>query len=131
MFGVFGLSLAATVVMCLLAITLGLSLAMFGAALFYEGGGIINDTLIVLVGFMIGAVGCVFIIAQPDGYVGEAKYVEDSIYYERGVARVSPTVEVEDKGRFPVKGSEIVMYEIGDMIPVECYDNFCKVGGGG
>lgn len=127
MFGVFGIGLATTVTLCILAIVLGLFIAMLGAAIFYPDDDTFNIGLIGLVGLVIGAIGCAIVIAQPDGYVGEAKYVENAMNYEEGSGMAVPIVEVEGKGRFPVDGSGIVSYEIGDMVPVECYGNYCDV----
>lgn len=128
MFGVFGIGVAGTVIGCILAFVLGFFLAMFGVAMLdIDGDDPFGVTLIILLWLVIGAIGCAYVISQPDGYVGEAKYVENAMNYEGGSGMAVPIVEVEGKGRFPVEGSGIVSYEIGDMIPVECYYNSCDI----
>lgn len=127
MFGVFGIGVAGTVFGCILVVLLGFSLAVLGATIFDIDDDPFGTTLVILFGLVIGAIGCAYVISQPDGYVGEAKYVENAMNYEGGSGNAVPIVEVEGKGRFPVEGSGIVTYEIGDMIPVECYYNSCEV----
>lgn len=126
MFGVFGLPVMGTVVLCIFVVLLGICLAGLGAAML-DGDDPFSTTLVILIGLVIGAIACAYIINEPDGYIGEAKYVENVMNYDKGSGSAMPIVEVEGKGRFPVDGSGIVSYEIGDMIPVECYDNSCNV----
>lgn len=128
MFGVFGIGVAGTVFGCILAIVLGISLAMLGAVILgFDGDDPLSIALTTLLAIVIGSLGCAYVIGQPDGYIGEAKYVENSMTYEGGSGTAVPIVEVEGKGRFQVKGSGIVSYEIGDMIPIECYYNYCDI----
>lgn len=128
MFGVFGIGVAGTVIGCILAFVLGFFLAMLGVAMLdIDGDDPFGVTLIILLWLVIGAIGCAYVISQPDGYVGEAKYVENAMNYEGGSGTAVPIVEVEGKGRFPVEGSGIVSYEIGDMVPVQCYYNSCDI----
>ena len=128
MVGVFGIGVAGTVLGCILAIVLGFVLAGLGAAITEaDGDDPFVITLMLLTTFVLGGFGCAYVISQPDGYVGEAKYVENAMNYEGGSGTAVPIVEVEGKGRFPVEGSGIVSYEIGDMIPVECYYNSCDI----
>ena len=128
MFGVFGIGMAGTVLGCILAVVLGFSLAGLGAAIL----GIDVDepfgvSLFVLLTTVFVGVGCAYVISQPDGYHGEAKYVENVMNYEGGSGMAVPIVEVEGKGRFPLDDAGIVSYEIGDMVPVECYGNTCDI----
>ena len=129
MFGVFGAGLAGTVMMCILAVLVGFIIPMLGAA-FTDADG--DDpfviTLIIMAGIVLGGFGCTYVISQPDGYVGEAKYVENVMNYEGGSGTAVPIVEVEGKGRFPMEDAGIVSYEIGDMVPVQCYYDTCEVG---
>ena len=128
MFGVFGIGVAGTVFGCILAFVLGFFLTMLGAAMLgIDGDDPFGVTLIILLWLVIGAIGCAYVISQPDGYVGEAKYVENAMNYEGGSGTAVPIVEVEGKGRFPLDDAGIVSYEIGDMIPVECYYNSCDI----
>lgn len=127
MFGVFGADVSTVVMMCILAVLIGIvigGLLILMTGLADDPIGVYVFTLAALV---IGGFGCTYIISQPDGYVGEAKYIENTVRYEGGSGSAVPIVEVEGKGRFPVDGSGIVSYEIGDMIPVECYFDSCKV----
>lgn len=127
MFGVFGADVFTVVVMCILVVMIGIALA----GLFTLTTGIVDDPMggyvFAMIVIMVGGLGCTYIISQPDGYVGEAKYVENAVEYNGGSGSAVPIVEVEGKGRFPVEGSGIVSYEIGDMIPVECYYDICDV----
>ncbi len=128
MFGVFGIGVAGTVFGCILAFVLGFFLAMLGVAMLdINGDDPFGVTLIILLWLVIGAIGCAYVISQPDGYHGEAKYVENVMNYEGGSGSAVPIVEVEGKGRFPVEDAGIVSYEIGDMVPVECYYNSCDI----
>lgn len=126
MFGAFGADVFMVVVMCILVVMIGISLAgLLTLALGLDDP--IGAYLFTMTALVIGGFGCAYIISQPDGYVGEAKYVENTVRYEGGSGSAVPIVEVEGKGRFPVNGSGIVSYEIGDMVPVECYYDSCKV----
>lgn len=127
MFGVFGADVFMVVVMCIAAVLVGVVIGgililMTGLADHPIEGYVFAMTVIV-----VGGLGCTYAISQPDGYVGEAKYVENTVNYEGGSGSAVPIVEVEGKGRFQVNGSGIVSYEIGDMVPVECYFDTCKV----
>lgn len=128
MFGVFGLHVSGTVVLCILAVMAGFIIPMLGAAITdADGDDPFVITLIIMAGIVLGGFGCTYVISQPDGYVGEAKYVENVMNYERGSGMAVPIVEVEGKGRFPLDDAGIVSYEIGDMVPVECYGNTCDI----
>lgn len=127
MFGVFGADVFMVAVMCILAVMAGIALAGLFTLILNIDSDPFEAVVFILIALMIGALGCAYIISQPDGYVGEAKYVENTMNYEEGSGTAVPIVEVEGKGRFPVDGSGIVSYEVGDMIPVECYYDACDV----